>query len=75
MKRTLLRAERTKRGMTQHEVINRLGISAPTYSGIERGYKHGNAKLWMGIKNLFHLDGAEVWAMIEQGFIEGSEDV
>ena len=55
MMRHNLRKARTRRGMTQLEMANYLGITLVYYAYIEAGTRLGSIELWDRMEELFHV--------------------
>jgi DNA-binding XRE family transcriptional regulator len=53
--RNTLREERRKRGMTQKQVADLLGISERGYKFIEYGQRTGSIEIWDKLEDLFNV--------------------
>lgn len=58
MKLKLLRIEKK---WSQEDVAKKIGISAASYSLIERGKRFGSQKTWEKIKEIYELQDHEMW--------------
>lgn len=61
MKRHEMVALRAKRGLTQKETATLLGINPSTLNHVETGKRYGTPEFWRKYKELFELDGEQVW--------------
>lgn len=61
--RTSLKVLRVKRGWTQREVADKIGITAPNYNYIETGKRFGRASTWSKIKELYNLEDSEMYSI------------
>ena len=61
MKRQHMVVLRAKRGLTQKETAKLLGINPCTLNHIENGKRNGTLEFWQKYKELFDLDGEQVW--------------
>ena len=55
MKRKTLRKARNKKGLTQQQVADYLGISVRFYQNIEAGERNGNFEIWDYLEDLFSI--------------------
>lgn len=61
MKRQEMVVLRAKRGLTQKETAKLLGVNACTLNFVENGKRHGTPEFWQKYKDLFNLDGEQIW--------------
>jgi transcriptional regulator with XRE-family HTH domain len=53
--RNILREERHKKGMTQKQVADLLGISERGYKFIEYGQRTGSIEIWDKLEDIFNV--------------------
>ena len=61
--RTTLKVLRTKRGWTQREVAEKIGINTPNYNHIETGKSFGKPSTWEKIKALYNLKDKDIYSI------------
>ncbi len=61
MKRHEMVVLRAKRGLTQRQVAEKMGINVSTLNLVENGKRYGTPEFWRKYKELFELDGEQVW--------------
>lgn len=63
MKRYEMVALRAKLGLTQKQVAEKMGVNVGTYNLVENGKRHGTPEFWRKYKELFNLDGEQIWKL------------
>ena len=65
--RTFLHVYRSKRGMTQEELANRVGVRRETISRLEKGQYNPSLKLAMDIAAVFSLPVESLFFFYDDG--------
>ena len=63
IKRHKLKLLRVKHDLTQEQIAKKLGCSVTTYNLVENGKRRGTEDFWKALKQLFNLEGGEVWEL------------
>ncbi len=67
MKRFNLKSFREKKGLTQLEMANKLGISKSYYVGIELGSNDPSFRVLEAIYNNFHNEYDDIFELLKKG--------
>lgn len=60
MKRLRLYEERTRRGLTQEQVAEKVGMTKQGYNNIELGRRGATIEIWDALEDLFGVDQREL---------------
>ena len=63
MKRQEMVVLRAKRGLTQKQAAEEMGINVCTLNLVENGKRFGTPEFWRKYKELFNLDGEQIWKL------------
>jgi DNA-binding XRE family transcriptional regulator len=61
-----LKKIRIEHKMNQREFANKIGISAMSYSRLERGYNDGTLKVWLKIQKALNIEDENMFKLIKK---------
>lgn len=60
-----LKAYREKRGMSQTDIANLLGITRASFSAIERGVREGKQIFWESLQRELDIPSEQMWDLMK----------
>ena len=71
--RNALAQFREKKGMTQEEFADKIGIGRSRYQNIESGYRNGTFDFWVNLQTAFNISDSEMWELMQSQGARNSE--